>query len=79
MRQVKLFNLSIEGVVLRFYLMIAVVAIGVSLGQIALATTLGMALAVSFTLGVSVENTAAGRVAKRKTLKPRGEGQRKAA
>ena len=53
MKKIRLFDLSIKGVVQRFYLMMAAVAGFGFLGQFALAAILGFAIAISFILGVS--------------------------
>lgn len=64
MRQLQLFNLSVKGVVLRFYLMMAVVAIAGFFSQFTLAAILGFTLAVSSILGVGVKKPQRKAVAK---------------
>ena len=49
-----MFELSIGGALLRFYLMVAVVVVLGVFNQFALAAVLGFALAGSFILGISV-------------------------
>ncbi|MEZ4994753.1 MAG: hypothetical protein R2824_30325 [Saprospiraceae bacterium] len=75
----KLFDLSVKGVVLRFYLMMAVVALGGFFGQFVLATILGMTVAVSFILGIRIEPAPTKRVARSSTLTPHEKDQRMAA
>ena len=53
MKKIRLFDLSIKGVVERFYLMMAAVAGFGFFGQFTLAAIFGFAIAVSFILGVS--------------------------
>lgn len=78
MRQLQLFNLSVAGVVKRFYLMMAVVTIAGFLGQFTIASILGFLVAVSFILGVSITPPEA-KEARRAELKPEKEEKRIAA
>lgn len=52
MRKLKLFSSNIEHMVLRFYMMIAIVIILTAFHQFILAALLGNVIAVSFILGV---------------------------
>lgn len=77
MRKVKVFDLNLAELVVRFYLMIGVVAILGFLGQFTIAAILGFVLAISFILGVSFRKTTKKVVAKGEARLPKME-QKKA-
>ena len=66
MRKIKIFDLNIASLVLRFYLMMAVVIIFSFLGQFTLAAVLGYILALSVILGASFRKETKKAVAKGK-------------
>lgn len=53
MKKIQLFDLTVAGLVKRFYLMMAVVIISGVFGQFIVAAVLGYAVAISFILGIS--------------------------
>ena len=58
MRKIRLFELSIGGVLLRFYFMMAVVLFLGAFGHFTFAAILGFVIAGSFILGIRVDNPA---------------------
>ncbi|GJM36403.1 MAG: hypothetical protein DHS20C18_54040 [Saprospiraceae bacterium] len=73
MLQFKIFKLNISGVVMRFYLMMAVTLILGLLNQWALAAILGFTIAISFILGTKADYTKKATVGKKVQLIPKVE------
>ncbi|MBK7476872.1 MAG: hypothetical protein IPN74_16045 [Haliscomenobacter sp.] len=64
MRKIKIFDLNLADLILRFYLMMAVVVVAGFFGQFTIAAILGNILAISFILAVSFRKTTEEAVAK---------------
>ena len=75
MRKMRLFDLSIAGVVERFYLMMAIVVLFGFLGKFTLATIFGFAIATSFILGVSHRKATKKAIVKEKSKLSPVEGE----